>query len=137
MCGIVGAVGEGNVVPVLLEGLRRLEYRGYDSAGVAIIDESAKLNRVRTPGKVLRLAELLDAAPLRGGIGIAHHPLGNPRRRPTSATPIPISPGMCSRSCTTASSRTMKRCAVNWPRTDTSSYPIPTRRSLPIWFTVV
>ena len=72
MCGIVGAVGEGNVVPVLLEGLRRLEYRGYDSAGVAIIDENAKLNRVRTPGKVSRLVELLDAAPLRGGIGIAH-----------------------------------------------------------------
>ena len=72
MCGIVGAVGEGNVVPVLLEGLRRLEYRGYDSAGVAVIDESAKLSRVRTPGKVSRLANLLDAAPLYGRVGIAH-----------------------------------------------------------------
>ena len=72
MCGIVGAVGERNVVPVLMEGLRRLEYRGYDSAGVAVIDERAKLERVRTPGKVSRLAGLLDAAPLCGSIGIAH-----------------------------------------------------------------
>ena len=72
MCGIVGAVGERNVVPILMEGLRRLEYRGYDSAGVAIIDESTKLNRVRTPGKVSRLAGMLDTVPLRGRIGIAH-----------------------------------------------------------------
>ena len=72
MCGIVGAVGERNVVPILIEGLRRLEYRGYDSAGLALIDERATLRRVRTPGKVSRLADLLDAAPLRGGVGIAH-----------------------------------------------------------------
>ena len=72
MCGIVGAVGARNVVPLLIEGLRRLEYRGYDSAGVAIIDENAKLNRVRTPGKVSRLADMIDTAPLCGRIGIAH-----------------------------------------------------------------
>ena len=72
MCGIVGAVGERNVAPVLLEGLRRLEYRGYDSAGVAVIGDDAKLCRVRTPGKVARLAALLDAAPLKGRVGIAH-----------------------------------------------------------------
>ena len=72
MCGIVGAVGERNVVPILLEGLRRLEYRGYDSAGLAIIDEGARLDRRRTPGKVSRLADMLEAEPLRGRIGIAH-----------------------------------------------------------------
>ena len=72
MCGIVGAVGERNVVPILMEGLKRLEYRGYDSAGLAIIDEGAQLNRMRTPGKVSRLADMLEAEPLRGRIGIAH-----------------------------------------------------------------
>ena len=72
MCGIVGAVGERNVVPILMEGLRRLEYRGYDSAGLAIIDEDAQLNRRRAPGKVSRLADMLEAEPLRGRIGIAH-----------------------------------------------------------------
>ena len=72
MCGIVGAVGERDVVPVLMEGLRRLEYRGYDSAGVAVVDERARLERRRTSGKVSRLSGMLDAAPLRGTIGIAH-----------------------------------------------------------------
>ena len=72
MCGIVGAVAQGNVIPLLMAGLRRLEYRGYDSAGVAVIDERAKLCRVRTPGKVSRLAEMLDAATLHGRVGIAH-----------------------------------------------------------------
>ena len=72
MCGIVGAIGERNVAPLLMEGLRRLEYRGYDSAGIAVIDDDARLNRVRTPGKVSRLAALLDAAPVRGRVGIAH-----------------------------------------------------------------
>ena len=72
MCGIVAAVGERNVVPLLMQGLRRLEYRGYDSAGVAVIDESARLRRMRTPGKVSRLAGMLDAAPLCASIGIAH-----------------------------------------------------------------
>ena len=72
MCGIVGALGERDIVPILMAGLRRLEYRGYDSAGVAVIDESAKLDRRRTPGKVSRLTDMLDAAPLRGTLGIAH-----------------------------------------------------------------
>ena len=72
MCGIVGAVGERNVVPILMEGLHRLEYRGYDSAGVAVIGEDAKLSRVRTPGRVSRLAGMLDATPLRGTLGVAH-----------------------------------------------------------------
>jgi len=70
MCGIVGAVAQRNVVPMLLEGLRRLEYRGYDSAGVAVINGS--LQRLRSAGRVARLAELAGERGLAGTIGIAH-----------------------------------------------------------------
>ncbi|MBI3774341.1 MAG: glutamine--fructose-6-phosphate aminotransferase, partial [Gammaproteobacteria bacterium] len=71
MCGIVGAVAQRDVVPILVEGLRRLEYRGYDSAGVAILDEKGKLGRVRTKGKVGDLATELGQS-LKGNVGIAH-----------------------------------------------------------------
>lgn len=71
MCGIVGAVAQRDVAEILVEGLRRLEYRGYDSAGVAII-EGETLNRVRRVGKVSELAEALAAEPMDGGTGIAH-----------------------------------------------------------------
>src|SRR5262245_30963532 len=70
MCGIVGAVAQRNVVPILLEGLRKLEYRGYDSAGVAVINGS--LQRLRSAGRVARLAELAGEHGLSGHIGIAH-----------------------------------------------------------------
>ncbi len=72
MCGIVGAVAERNIVPVLMEGLRRLEYRGYDSAGIAVIDGSGKLARRRAVGKVRMLAEALEQTPASGKTGIAH-----------------------------------------------------------------
>ncbi len=72
MCGIVGAVAERNVVPILVEGLRRLEYRGYDSAGLAVINGSDTLTRVRTPGKVAALDGLLENGSVHGSIGIAH-----------------------------------------------------------------
>lgn len=71
MCGIVGAVAQRDVVEILIEGLRRLEYRGYDSAGVAIIHDG-QLQRVRRLGKVQELARALDEQPLSGGTGIAH-----------------------------------------------------------------
>ncbi len=71
MCGIVGAVAERNVVPILLEGLRRLEYRGYDSAGIAIMNGDA-VARVRRVGKVQELQNALDADPLKGVTGISH-----------------------------------------------------------------
>src|SRR5688572_23380551 len=70
MCGIVGAVARGNVVPVLLEGLRRLEYRGYDSAGIAVVNGSMK--RLRSTGRVSELASLADGHGLSGNVGIAH-----------------------------------------------------------------
>ncbi|PZP21825.1 glutamine--fructose-6-phosphate transaminase (isomerizing) [Pseudomonas kuykendallii] len=72
MCGIVGAVAERNILPVLVEGLKRLEYRGYDSAGVALLDGDGTLQRVRRPGKVSELEQALAAAPLNGRLGIAH-----------------------------------------------------------------
>ncbi len=72
MCGIVGAIAERNVIPILMEGLRRLEYRGYDSAGIAVRLDDARLQRVRSVGKVAELQQLLDAVDLEGVLGIAH-----------------------------------------------------------------
>ena len=72
MCGIVGAVGDRNVTPILLEGLRRLEYRGYDSAGIAVIDGKQCLDRVRRVGKVKSLVDSLQQSPIRGLTGVAH-----------------------------------------------------------------
>ena len=72
MCGIVGVVAERNAVPILMEGLRRLEYRGYDSAGLAVLTAAHRLARVRTVGKVQALQEVLDNAPIDGHVGIAH-----------------------------------------------------------------
>jgi glutamine---fructose-6-phosphate transaminase (isomerizing) len=72
MCGIVGAIAERDVVPVLMEGLRRLEYRGYDSAGLAVLNGSKHLARLRTVGKVRMLDEALAQTPTSGKIGIAH-----------------------------------------------------------------
>ena len=72
MCGIVGAVAERDVVPILMEGLRRLEYRGYDSAGIAVLNGTKHLTRLRTVGKVRMLDEALEQTPTAGKIGIAH-----------------------------------------------------------------
>src|SRR4026209_460721 len=79
MCGIVGAVAQRNVVPILLEGLSRLEYRGYDSAGVAVINGT--LQRLRSAGRVEKLAQLTAERGLMGNIGIAH------TRRATQGAP--------------------------------------------------
>ncbi|MEN8761820.1 MAG: glutamine--fructose-6-phosphate transaminase (isomerizing) [Thiogranum sp.] len=72
MCGIVGAVAQREVAPILLEGLRRLEYRGYDSAGLVVLNEAAELERIRTTGKVVELANAFDLQPVTGIAGIAH-----------------------------------------------------------------
>ena len=72
MCGIVGAVAERNITPILLEGLKRLEYRGYDSAGIAVIDSDGQLMRLRRSGKVAELEQAQQQEPLAGRIGIAH-----------------------------------------------------------------
>jgi glucosamine--fructose-6-phosphate aminotransferase (isomerizing) len=72
MCGIVGAVAERNISAILLEGLKRLEYRGYDSAGVAILTADGQLQRCRRSGKVAELDQALSSEPLLGRLGIAH-----------------------------------------------------------------
>jgi glucosamine--fructose-6-phosphate aminotransferase (isomerizing) len=72
MCGIIGAVSERDISKILLEGLRRLEYRGYDSAGIAVIDAQLHLKRVRIQGKVQNLADAMLETAVVGNIGIAH-----------------------------------------------------------------
>ncbi len=72
MCGIVGAVAQRDISEILLEGLRRLEYRGYDSAGLAVVDSEGHVARVRRLGKVQMLAQAVEEHPLAGGTGIAH-----------------------------------------------------------------
>lgn len=72
MCGIVGAIAERNICAILIEGLRRLEYRGYDSAGVALFSNEGKLERRRRVGKVGELEQALAGDPLVGRLGIAH-----------------------------------------------------------------
>jgi len=72
MCGIVGAVAQRDVAEILLEGLQRLEYRGYDSAGIAVLSPQGELNRLRRVGKVQALKDAVSENPLQGGTGIAH-----------------------------------------------------------------
>jgi glucosamine--fructose-6-phosphate aminotransferase (isomerizing) len=72
MCGVVGGLSERNIVPIILEGLSRLEYRGYDSAGIAIIDSSNKLARERVTGRVEQLSEICKKSAFRGFSGIGH-----------------------------------------------------------------
>ena len=72
MCGIVGYIGPRNATPIILEGLRRLEYRGYDSAGLAVIQEDGVIGVRREVGKLARLVEKVEADPLSGSIGIGH-----------------------------------------------------------------
>src|SRR6201982_2028267 len=72
MCGIVGYVGNKQVVPVILDGLRKLEYRGYDSAGIAVVDEGHPLDIRRAEGKLRNLEEAIRLKPLDGTYGIGH-----------------------------------------------------------------
>jgi len=74
MCGIVGGIAERSVTPILLEGLRRLEYRGYDSSGIALLDVNNVIQRVRALGKIKQLENKIEQSPTPfvGNIGIAH-----------------------------------------------------------------
>src|SRR5687768_570148 len=71
MCGIIGYIGSKEVVPVLIEGLRRLEYRGYDSAGVAVVHEGAIALR-RSKGKLSELEDVITLQPITGDYGVGH-----------------------------------------------------------------
>src|SRR6266436_5176333 len=72
MCGIVGYIGPKKVVPVIIEGLRKLEYRGYDSAGIAVVNGTGKIEIRRAPGKLKNLEEVLRESPIEGSYGIGH-----------------------------------------------------------------
>jgi glutamine---fructose-6-phosphate transaminase (isomerizing) len=72
MCGIVGYIGSKKVVPVIIEGLRKLEYRGYDSAGIAVVTKDGNLEVRRAPGKLRNLEEVLQKSPIEGTYGIGH-----------------------------------------------------------------
>ena len=72
MCGIVAASSRRNITPILLEGLRRLEYRGYDSCGIAVIESDGAIHRARTVQRVASLIRQADEEKLSGGVGIAH-----------------------------------------------------------------
>ncbi len=89
MCGIVAAVAQRNVQKILLEGLRRLEYRGYDSAGMAVRNKQGELKRQRAVGKVQALADRLATDPLPGTSGIAHTRWAT-HGRPSEPNPAPV-----------------------------------------------
>src|ERR671911_1276655 len=71
MCGIIGYLGQKEVVPILIDGLRRLEYRGYDSAGVAVV-RNGRIERRRSAGKLVNLEQAIDTQPLEGVYGVGH-----------------------------------------------------------------
>ena len=71
MCGIVGYIGPQDATPIVLNGLKRLEYRGYDSAGIAIIQEG-RIRIRRDSGKIINLEQMLKASPISGTPGIGH-----------------------------------------------------------------
>ena len=106
MCGIIGIIGKAPVTPLLVEALKRLEYRGYDSAGVATL-VNGHIDRRRAEGKLVNLEARLGSRAAGGHDRHRPHALGDPRQAQSSATRIP-SPPTAWRSCTTASSRTSR-----------------------------
>src|SRR5260370_36831083 len=94
MCGIVGYIGPKKVVPVIIEGLRKLEYRGYDSAGIAVGPHSGKLEIHRAPGKLRNLEEVIATNPLDGTYGIGHTRWAN-HGRPTDENAHPHHDSTC------------------------------------------
>ena len=111
MCGIVGAVASRNITPILVEGLKRLEYRGYDSCGVAVHADGG-LKRARSTSRVAELAREVAETHLEGFTGIAHTRWPH-TARPSSKTRTRTFRATASHSSTTASSKTTKPCATN------------------------
>ena len=110
MCGIVGFTGAAQAAPILLDGLAKLEYRGYDSAGIAVENAAGKIEVVKAKGRLRVLSEMTDGgAAVPGQLRHRPHPLGHPRRALCGQRPSPLSPGTRrSRWCTTASSKTFR-----------------------------
>ena len=133
MCGIVGVIGRGEAAPLLLEALRRLEYRGYDSAGIATL-VNGHIERRRAEGKLGNLAARAGA----GAAGRHHrhrpHPLGDARRAHRAQRP-PAQHRARQPWCTTASSRTTPSSAPSWRPRAPSSRRRPTPRPSSAWWT--
>ena len=91
MCGIVGYIGQRKAYPILIKGLKRLEYRGYDSAGVALISDNRQLNVYKAKGKVSELETFVAQKDISGSIGIAHTRWAT-HGEPCSVNAIPIIP---------------------------------------------
>lgn len=133
MCGIVGAVAQRDIAEILLEGLRRLEYRGYDSAGLAVVDSEGHMTRVRRPGKVQMLAQAVEEQPLHGGTGIAHtrwathgEPSESNAHPHVSEHIVVVHNGII---------ENHERCAPCCSLAAMSSSPRPIPKLLPIWCT--
>ena len=128
MCGIVGYVGDKSAVGIIVEGLKRLEYRGYDSAGVAVLHEG-RLEVRRAAGRIRTLEGILRERPVAGSLGIGHTRWAT-HGRPSdeNAPPTPTAAGTWS-SSTTASSRTTSRSRSGSPPRATRSGRRPTPRS--------
>ena len=137
MCGIVGYVGQRPACDIVVDALRRMEYRGYDSAGVALLDGHGGLTVRRRAGRLANLEAALgetDAAEP----GRQHRPRATPAGPPTAGPPTATptrtaTPPERSRSSTTASSRTSRRCAPSWKPPAWSSPATPTPRSPSTW----
>jgi glutamine phosphoribosylpyrophosphate amidotransferase len=125
MCGIVGAVARREVSEILLEGLRRLEYRGYDSAGIALVDNERNLLLHKHAGKVAELEKHQQRQPVHGCLGIAHTrwaTTANPARSMHTRIPrLTVWPWY-----TTALLKTMSNCAQNCEKQAVSLFPAPT-----------
>ena len=97
MCGIVGYIGKRKAYPILIKGLKRLEYRGYDSAGVALISDNQQLNVYKTKGKVSELENFVTQKDISGTVGIAHTRWAT-HGEPSQTNAHPHVSGNCSRS---------------------------------------
>lgn len=128
MCGIVGVLGDHEVAPILVEALKRLEYRGYDSAGIATIN-GGTLDRRRAVGKLVNLSDKLVHEPLAGKAGIGHTRWATHGGRARAThTRIALAPLL---SCTTGSSKTSASCVPNLPMPDSVLKPRQTPRPSP------
>ena len=132
MCGIVGYTGPREAGPILIEGLRRLEYRGYDSAGIALVDEDGEMFVEKRAGKLVQPPGGHRGSHAARGDRPRPHALGNPR--PAERPQRPPAPGLhraTSRSSTTGSSRTSASSGTSWRPTATRSRRRPTPRPSP------
>ena len=124
MCGIVGYTGEGEALPVLLEGMKRLEYRGYDSAGVAVLSDDG-MAVARKAGGLEVLVGALAGSSLRGGTGIGHTRWAT-HGAPTDANAHPHVDGCCGRGTPLPPTRTLRWLLI-YSRRSWSDVPVPSR----------